>query len=175
MKIILILSVFVLNTYGFSQEELKQIYKKEFQPTEHFVVKEIDEYYFILSSTKSNNRKNILPLVSKGLLLKHYQKKDLKIEELKLQAFVSSLTWNKKDRTYLLSFIKKEKVKPIYRCFPKETNSTLIINKIKILKNIKNKTIQTHQSLKKLYFLNKDMKNYNKEVNLLMELKFNDF
>jgi hypothetical protein len=178
MKIVFLSLFVVLNLFGYSQKDLVKIYEINFKENELLKVKEIDNHYFIVSSTfLFDNKKNInkLSLLSKAILFQYLKKQDKKIQSLELQKFQTAFSWKKNQKEYLFSFIPKSLVRPIYIKSKNMQTEDIIYKEIKNLEKIKKKNIVIHEQLKSLYFQISDIKNYNIQAEKIMEMKFNDF
>ena len=175
-KSIFLIGILSINLFGFSVQELKEIYYKNFIKSDFLKVKEINNYYFILSSTTiKSDRDEIqkLTLISKYLLFNYLKKRDNNLSSISIKEFQSPLTWKETNKNYLFSFVKKDFITNIY-IKSKEINSTIIDNEIEQLNKIKNKNLDDYQLLKNFYLIKGDMDNYNKTVDNIMELKFNE-
>jgi hypothetical protein len=177
MKIIFSLLFVFINLSAFSTKDLIELYENNFKEDKLLQVKEIDNYYFIVSSSiPFSDRKdtNKLELLSKFLLFKYLKEKDKKIESLELTKFKTALSWQKSSKKYLFSFIKKDNVKSIYLKNKDTTLQLTLDNEIKTLEDFKDKNITIYEQLKELYYQNADMDNYNKQMDSIMKVKFNE-
>lgn len=177
MKIIFSLLFIFINLFAFSTKDLIGLYENNFKVDKLLQVKEIDDYYFIVSSTvQFNHRKDTdkLELLSKSLLFKYLKKRDKKIESLELTKLNTALSWQKSSKSYLFSFIKKKNVKSIYIKNTETRLQVTLDNEIKTLEDLKDKNITIYKQLKELYYQNADMDNYNKQMDLIMKVKFNE-
>jgi len=113
MKIFILYLSLLSILYGFSKQELIQIYENNFSANEN--VKIINNYYFILSSDviyKFNKRVNMerLRLKSKSLLLSFLQNKFKNTKSFTLKELSQGMYWKKENKYYLFSFIKKSNI-----------------------------------------------------------------
>jgi hypothetical protein len=178
MKVVLLFIFCLTHLFAYSQKELISIYETNFNQEKLLQVKEIDNHYFIVSSTFIfDNKKNInkLSLISKAILFQYLKKQDKKIQSLELQKFQTAFSWKKNQKEYLFSFIPKSLVRPIYIKSKNMQTEDIIYKEIKNLEKIKKKNIVIHEQLKSLYFQISDIKNYNIQAEKIMEMKFNDF
>ncbi len=175
MKIVLLFPLLFSALMALSSAEAIKLYEKNFTKDTVLEVKRLDGYYIILSSTIdfgiSENRK--LNLIAKYLILKHLKKSDKKITAITLHGFQNAAQWKDEDRLYLLSFVKQEQVKPDYTPTKKIEKRSILDDEITLLEQSRNKDEIIHQQLKSLYFQKGDMENYNREVDILMNIKFN--
>ena len=173
MKMILFFLLTLLSLFAFSQRDLISIYENNFSTDELLKVKEINNHYFIVSSTIKFDRRNNnkLNLISKAILFQYLKNQDIKIKGLELKQFQNALSWEKNHREYLFNFIKKENVNPLYELNISEENN-IILEEIKLLEELKDKNETIHQQLKSLYFQKADIENYNREMDMIMKLKY---
>jgi len=176
MRIALLFFLLFSNLIALSSVEAVKIYEKNFKKDTILEVKELDGYYIVLSSTINfgidENRK--LNLIAKHLILKHLKKNDKKITAITLHGFRNAAQWKSEDRLYLLSFVKQEGVGPDYTPVKKREDKSILDDEIILLEQSRNKDEVIHEQLKNLYFQKGDMENYNKEVDILMDKKFNE-
>lgn len=175
MKIVLLFTLLFSVLMALSSIEAIKLYEKNFTKDALLEVKKLDGYYIVLSSTINfginENRK--LNLIAKHLILKHLKKSDKKITAITFHGFQNAAQWKTEDRLYLLSFVKKEEVKPDYTPTKKIEKGSILDDEITLLEQSRNKDEVIHKQLKNLYFQKGDMENYNREVDTLMNIKFN--
>lgn len=177
MKIIFLLLFISLTLFGYTQKDLASLYESNYTKDEYLKVKIIEDNYFVVSSSiklgRTSNRR--LTTIAKRLLFKYIKKSDKDINSLELQQFQSGLVWSTEHKNFMLSYIKKENVIKIYTSNNEIQNNTILQDEIKTLENLKDKNIQIHKQLKSLYFQNGDIDNYNKQIEIIMNLKFKGF
>ncbi len=166
----------ILPAWSLSSLEVVKLYENNFKRDTILEVKELDGYYIILSSTINfgidESRK--LNLIAKYLILKHLKKNNKKITAITLHGFSNAAQWKNEDRLYLLSFVKQNGVETDYAPVKKRENRSILDDEIALLEQSRNKDEVIHRQLKNLYFQKGDMENYNREVDILMDKKFNE-
>ena len=174
MKIVLLFTLLFSVLMALSSIEAIKLYEKNFTKDALLEVKKLDGYYIVLSSTINfgidESRK--LNLIAKYLILEYLKKNDKKITSLTLHGFQNAAQWKTEDRLYLLSFVKQEEVKPDYTPTKKIEKESILDEEIALLEQSKNKDEVIHRQLKNLYFQKGNMENYNREVDILMNIKF---
>ena len=175
--IILFFNILTLNLLAFSQKDV-DIYENNFSQNKLLEVKEINDSYYIISSRLIFDEKSNVPkltLISKAILFQYLKKKDKKTESVILKEFQTSFSWKKNKKEYLFSFIKKDNVTLIYTKNKKKENKSILYEEIERLEEIENKNILIYEELKSLYLQIADIKNYNIQIDKIMEIKFNEF
>ena len=175
MKTLVLIFSLTVILYAFTHDSLVKIYENHFDKNRLYEVKEIEKHYFIINSTPFMDRQaqKQLILLSKALLLRYYQTEDKNITGLELKEFKKGLTWKKDSRLFMLCYIEKNNIKKTYTKAD-NTMQNIIHEEIQKFENIKDKNLTIHQQLKGLYFQNGNFEKYNQEMDLIMEMKFDE-
>lgn len=175
MRVVLLSFLFFSTLFALSTADAIKLYEKNFKKDTILKVKEQDGYYIVLSSTINfgMNESRKLNLIAKQLILRHLQKSDDKITAIILHGFQNAAQWKNEDRLYLLSFVKQDGVEPDYTPTGKIDKRSILDDEIALLEQSRNKDEVIHKQLKNLYFQKGDMENYSREVDILMNIKFN--
>lgn len=151
-------------------------YKKYFDLTKPYQIKEEEGNYYILVSSPfldADARRGMI-LISKAILFKFLKENDKNLTSIDIERFTPEISWENNGRLFLVSIVNKKNIKRYYNeAYPTEYHNA-VLSEIKQLVSIPQKNKDIHERLKELYFLIGDFDNYNKEVDIIMDIIFNE-
>ncbi len=114
-----------------------------------------------------------MALLSKALLFRFVKETNKKVTGLELQHFNIKAMWEESGRLFSVCTIELKDMKKKYE--PAMDNGfSALKDEIAKLEAIEKKTTEIHEQLKELYFITGDLENFDKQTDILMDIKFNE-